>query len=113
MCGISGIVDWDAATSAEALQAIGDAMNASLRHRGPDAEGIWADAAEGVLLAHRRLAIIDLSAGGAQPKHSDDGRYVVTFNGEIYNYQGLRRELAAQGRPFHTESDTEVLLQAC
>jgi asparagine synthase (glutamine-hydrolysing) len=113
MCGIAGIVDWDRATSAGALADIGQAMNKTLHHRGPDAGDVWIDAEAGIALAHRRLAIIDLSAGGAQPKCSSDGRYVVVFNGEIYNYRDLRRELAALGRQFHTESDTEVLLEAC
>jgi asparagine synthase (glutamine-hydrolysing) len=113
MCGISGIVDWRLATSAEALSDTAQAMNRTLHHRGPDAGDIWVDASAGVALAHRRLAIIDLSSGGAQPKHSDDGRHVVVFNGEIYNYRDLRRQLEAEGRRFRTESDTEVLLESC
>ena len=67
----------------------------------------------GVVLGQRRLAIIDLSPGGAQPMHSADGRYVITFNGEIYNYRAIREELAAAGRPMHSDSDTEVLLDSC
>jgi asparagine synthase (glutamine-hydrolysing) len=113
MCGISGIVDWTRATPADVLTDIGQAMNQTLRARGPDAGDVFVDAAAGVALAHRRLAIIDLSVGGAQPKHSADGRHVIVFNGEIYNYRDLRSELQAQGRRFHTESDTEVLLEAC
>lgn len=88
-------------------------MNEALRHRGPDGEGIWVDAEAGVVLAHRRLAVIDLSPGGFQPMHSHDGRYVITFNGEIYNFRHIRDELGAAGRLMRTNSDTEVLLEAC
>src|SRR5262245_14843024 len=74
MCGIAGLVDWRAATSADGLRAAGVAMNETLRHRGPDDGGIWAEAESGVVLGQRRLAIIDLSPGGAQPMHSADRR---------------------------------------
>src|SRR5262249_43856945 len=67
----------------------------------------------GAVLAHRRLAIIDLSPGGAQPMHSRDGRYVIMLNGEIYNYRDIRREVEAAGGALRSESDTEVLLEAC
>jgi len=82
------------------------AMTASLRHRGPDGDGVHIDG--GLGLGHRRLAVLDL-AGGAQPMHRADGQAVITFNGEIYNYQALRHELLATG-PLRTSSDTEVLL---
>ena len=98
MCGIAGMVDWRAATTADALRSIGEAMNDTLRHRGPDGSGVWVEAEGGVALCQRRLAIIDLSPGGAQPMHSADRRYVITFNGEIYNYRDIRGELAAAGR---------------
>ena len=113
MCGIAGLIDWRAATAADALRAAGEAMNETLRHRGPDDSGIWAEAESGVVLGQRRLAIIDLSPGGAQPMHSADRRYVITFNGEIYNYRDIRKELAAAGRAMRSNSDTEVLLEAC
>ncbi|MGA2818753.1 MAG: asparagine synthetase B, partial [Xanthobacteraceae bacterium] len=67
MCGIVGLIDWRAATSTDALRTVGEAMNETLRHRGPDDGGIWAEAETGVVLGQRRLAIIDLSPGGAQP----------------------------------------------
>ena len=95
------------------LRGIGDAMNETLRHRGPDDGGVWVDAEAGAVLGQRRLAIIDLSPGGAQPMQSADRRYVITFNGEIYNYRAIRDELAAAGRVMRGESDTEVLLEAC
>jgi asparagine synthase (glutamine-hydrolysing) len=113
MCGIAGMVDWRAATSADALRSIGEAMIETVRHRGPDAGEVWVEAEGGVALGQRRLAIIDLSPGGAQPMHSADRRHVITFNGEIYNYRDIRRELEAAGRPMRSDSDTEVLLEAC
>src|SRR6266851_5908401 len=113
MCGIAGMIDWRAATSAAALRSIGEAMIETVRHRGPDAGDVWVEAEGGVVLGQRRLAIIDLSPGGAQPMHSADRRYVITFNGEIYNYRDIRRELQAAGHSMRGESDTEVLLEAC
>ena len=113
MCGIAGLVDWRAATSNDALRSISEAMIETVRHRGPDAGAVWVEAAGGVALGQRRLAIIDLSPGGAQPMHSADARYVITFNGEIYNYRDIRRELEAAGRSLRSDSDTEVLLEAC
>src|SRR6516165_6738715 len=113
MCGIAGMVDWRAATASETLRSVSEAMTETLRHRGPDAGQVWVEAESGVALGQRRLAIIDLSPGGAQPMHSADRRYVVTFNGEIYNYRDIRNELAAAGRTMRSDSDTEVLLEAC
>src|SRR5262249_29189396 len=113
MCGLAGMIDWRAQTSADALRAIGEAMNGALSHRGPDGGDVWVEAKGGASLAHRRLAIIDLSPGGAQPMLSSDGRYVIMLNGEIYNYRDVRRELEAAGHRLRSESDTEVLLAAC
>src|SRR5258705_3341891 len=113
MCGIAGMIDWRTATSADALRSIGEAMIETLRHRGPDGGDVWVEAEGGVALGQRRLAIIDLSPGGAQPMHSADRRHVITFNGEIYNYRDIRRELEATGRRLRSDSDTEVLLEAC
>ena len=102
MCGIAGLIDWRAATSADALRAAGKAMNETLRHRGPDDSGVWAEAESGVVLGQRRLAIIDLSPGGAQPMHSADRRYVITFNGEIYNLS-RHSPRACRRRPPHAK----------
>jgi asparagine synthase (glutamine-hydrolysing) len=113
MCGIAGMVDWRAATPADALRSIAEAMIETVRHRGPDAGEVWVEAEGGVALGQRRLAIIDLSPGGAQPMHSADRRFVITFNGEIYNYRDIRGELQAAGHPMRSDSDTEVLLEAC
>jgi len=111
MCGIVGFI---AQYSPEERQALVSRMATRLAHRGPDAEGMWADPVSGMTLAHRRLAIIDLSPAGAQPMHSASGRYVIVFNGEIYNFQDLRRALEQQGAApaWRGHSDTEVLLAA-
>jgi asparagine synthase (glutamine-hydrolysing) len=104
MCGIAGVLG-DTALDVDRsalLESCG-----RMRHRGPDGDAVWSDGR--CALAHTRLAIIDV-AGGAQPMFTDDDRYVVVFNGEIYNYRELRRELEGRGRRFRTRSDTEVLL---
>ena len=111
MCGIAGLFAPGGVADAEA-QAIVAAMTTVLRHRGPDDSGTWVDSAAGVALGHRRLSILDLSPLGHQPMHSMDGRYVITFNGEIYNFRALRDELANHGHTFRGRSDTEVLLAA-
>ncbi len=107
MCGIAGIFD----TAARRLVDRGllERMNNSQRHRGPDGDGTHIE--PGVGLAHRRLAIIDLSTG-QQPLFNEDGSVAVVFNGEIYNYQELIPELARLGHTFHTKSDTEVIVHA-
>lgn len=112
MCGIAGLVQRNSAATDETLRALSAAMVAALSHRGPDGSDVWIDAEHGVALVHRRLAIIDLSPGGIQPKASNDGRYVITYNGEIYNYRDLRHQLQGLGHRFQTESDTEVMLTA-
>src|SRR5438105_609599 len=109
MCGIVAAYAYSgsaAPVDRKELRAVRDQMAA----RGPDGHGEWFSADGRVGLGHRRLSIIDLSEGGAQPKATADGSLVVSFNGEIYNYRELRRELQARGRVFATESDTEVLL---
>jgi asparagine synthase (glutamine-hydrolysing) len=108
MCGICGFTR--VAPDAEA-GAVLDSMTASLAHRGPDGRGTWIDPDHRSALGHTRLSIIDLS-GGAQPMSTADGRYVVVFNGELYNFQELRGELQRAGCAFRTRSDTEVLLSA-
>jgi asparagine synthase (glutamine-hydrolysing) len=111
MCGIAGI--WDPTAGADDLARRTLAATTALAHRGPDGDGVWTDPAAGVGLGHRRLAIIDLSPGGHQPKASADGRLIVTYNGEIYNFLDLKAELEADGVRFATRSDTEVLVEAC
>ena len=109
MCGIAGILG-AGARSRDILLAMGG----SIRHRGPDDQGIYADPEAGVALVHRRLAILDLSAAGHQPMESVDGRFVICYNGEIYNHLEIRRELDEEGlaRGWRGHSDTETLLAA-
>jgi asparagine synthase (glutamine-hydrolysing) len=109
MCGIAGLLapgSGDADGISDALQK----MTRSLAHRGPDAEGYWTES--GVELGHRRLSILDLSNAGAQPMRSESGRYVIVFNGEIYNHLNMRRDIAADGAApdWRGHSDTETLL---
>ena len=110
MCGIAGILGGHAEAHSSAAVAMGQA----LRHRGPDAAGLWSSPAgqgAAVTLVHRRLAIQDLSSAGHQPMASACGRWQLVFNGEIYNQHQLRRDLERQGHRFRSSSDTEVLLQ--
>jgi asparagine synthase (glutamine-hydrolysing) len=93
MCGIIGFIDLSLQTSSGKLQAIAAGMADTLRHRGPDDMGTWVDERAGITLGHRRLSIIDLSMAGHQPMHSVCCRYVMVFNGEIYNYKEIRLEL--------------------
>ncbi|CAL1239096.1 asparagine synthase (glutamine-hydrolyzing) [Candidatus Methylocalor cossyra] len=95
MCGIAGFLDRSESTPAETLAELAGRMAATLSHRGPDDHGVWTDPLSYVALGHRRLAILDLSAAGHQPMVSRSGRYVVAFNGEIYNHWDIRRELEA------------------
>lgn len=111
MCGLAGIFDPAHSQAGARLEGLTRAMAAQLVHRGPDDAGIWHDAAAGVALGFRRLAIIDLSPAGHQPMASASGRYVIAFNGEIYNFTELRRMLADGGNGnWRGHSDTEVLL---
>jgi asparagine synthase (glutamine-hydrolysing) len=111
MCGVAGLWDRRTASSAEALSAAARRMAEVLHHRGPDDGGAWCDAATGIALGHRRLSIIDLSPAGAQPMVSSCGRFVISYNGEIYNADDLKPELQAAGRSFRGHSDTEVILE--
>ncbi|MGA9853576.1 MAG: asparagine synthase (glutamine-hydrolyzing) [Gammaproteobacteria bacterium] len=111
MCGIAGFMQSRPVVSggkAERLK-VAQGMTDSLRHRGPDDSGVWNDDA-GITLAFRRLSIIDLSIEGHQPMLSADGRYVMVYNGEVYNFAELRRELESLGARFRGHSDTEVML---
>ncbi len=110
MCGIAGLFLAPGVDPAR-LRAV-HAMTDAIWHRGPDGRGIWSDAQAGIALGHRRLAIVDLSAAGHQPMHGASGRYVVSYNGEIYNAEALRPRLVAAGRRFRGHSDTEVMLAA-
>ncbi len=111
MCGIAGFVDFSGRLKVDPARVLDD-MRDALLHRGPDAGGSIVEAEGRVGLGHRRLSIIDLSETGAQPMQSASGRYVIVFNGEIYNFQAMRTELTALGATFRGTSDTEVLLEA-
>lgn len=108
MCGIAGFIDF-----AHGLPGDNDrtivAMTGSIAHRGPDGEGYWSDPAAGLWLGHRRLSIIDLSSAGSQPMWSRDGKVLVVYNGEAYNFAELRPELEASGFAFQSHCDTEVI----
>lgn len=113
MCGFAGFLSRRADWTADAGEAILWRMADAIRHRGPDDGGAWTDPAAGIALAHRRLAITDLSAAGHQPMLSTCGRYVLCFNGEIYNFADLRADLEGAGEvEWRGHGDTEVLLAA-
>lgn len=112
MCGIAGLLDLTRSTPADELHAQAAAMAATVRHRGPDAAGTWVDAETGIAFGHQRLSIVDLSDAGAQPMVSASGRYVLSYNGEIYNAQSIASSLETAGRAFRGHSDTEVLVEA-
>src|SRR6218665_3390497 len=109
MCRIAGIVN--KATPVEILEQRVLAMNRAQEHGGPDDEGIWSDAENHIVLGHRRLSLLDLSAAGHQPMAWKE-QYFISFNGEIYNFLALKKELELSGHHFTTQTDTEVILAA-
>jgi asparagine synthase (glutamine-hydrolysing) len=113
MCGLAGIIDAQRRGDETSLTRIATAMADSIRHRGPDDGGSWCDAQSGFAVGFRRLSIIDLSPLGHQPMVSACGRWVIAYNGEVYNYRELRRELEIAGYVFRSHSDTEVILECC
>lgn len=112
MCGLAGLLRPSPDTDAGRLTALAGAMGDALVHRGPDDRGVWVEEESGIALAHRRLSILDLSPLGHQPMASSDHRYVIAYNGEVYNFAELREVLVARGHAFRGHSDTEVLLAA-
>ena len=112
MCGIAGFLNLKNNIETGRSLAIGQAMGGALAHRGPDAADCWKAEDISLVLSHRRLSIIDLSEGGRQPMTSPSGRYVVSYNGEIYNYPELKAALEKDGHGFKSRSDTEVMLAA-
>ncbi len=112
MCGIVGFIDGLCHKKNRELDSLITRMADTLRHRGPDDKGVWTDENAGIAFGHRRLSIIDLSQEGHQPMISHCGRYVIVFNGEIYNFKALRQELEGMEREFRGHSDTEVMLAA-
>jgi asparagine synthase (glutamine-hydrolysing) len=110
MCGLTGVFVRPGTLSSDQIDDTLRRMIAPIVHRGPDDKGTWSDAAAGIGLGFRRLAILDLSEAGHQPMRSESGRFTIVFNGEIYNYKDLARELEAAGAKFRGHSDTEVIL---
>lgn len=110
MCGITGFWDTSRQISNDKLSVVVEQMSNSLIYRGPDDKGSWVDTEAGIALGHRRLAIVDLSPQGHQPMISADARYAIVFNGEIYNFLDLRKQLESLGYCFRGHSDTEVML---
>ena len=114
MCGVSGFLYRPGSIEPDQAASLGKRMSDALHHRGPDAGGVWTDPEHGVALSHRRLSIIDLSSAGAQPFTSPSGRYVLSYNGEIYNHAELREDLLKTGHKWEWRgnSDTETLAAA-
>ena len=113
MCGIAGFLDHGRQTAQHELQEWAGQMAATLRHRGPDGGAVWVDRDACLALGHRRLSVIDLSPAGHQPMVSANGRLVIAYNGEVYNFRELRAELEGLGHRFRGTCDTEVVLEAC
>ena len=112
MCGIAGLFDLAWKGGHDGLLRTGRLMADAIAHRGPDAEGVEADPEAGLVFAHRRLSIVDLSASGSQPMASADGRYLLCYNGEVYNFEEMRRHPALGGINWRGHSDTEVILES-
>lgn len=107
MCGVAGFVNFNQEPASPVLLK---KMTDSIAHRGPDGEGHWIQGP--VAIGHRRLSIIDLSPAGHQPMQTSDGRFILSYNGEVYNFKQIRVQLEAMGTRFHSETDSEVVLQA-
>ena len=113
MCGFVGFIGKPGALGGDEMQRLAARMADRLESRGPDDAGTWVSPSAGVAIGHRRLAVIDLSVAGRQPMVSASGRSVIAYNGEVYNFAEIRRELETQKHRFRSNSDTEVLLEAC
>ena len=111
MCGVAGFL-WSGNRGSDEMRGIASRMADAIVYRGPDDSGVWLDSEAGIALSFRRLAIVDLSVHGHQPMGSASGRYIIVFNGEVYNHRILRRELESHGCTFRGHSDTEVILAA-
>ncbi|MGH6683530.1 MAG: asparagine synthase (glutamine-hydrolyzing), partial [Pseudolabrys sp.] len=112
MCGIAGLIDPTQPGGRAGLESRARAMADAIAYRGPDGSGVWSDAEAGVALAHRRLAIIDLTPTGAQPMVSADGRWIISYNGEVYNAAAIAAASELAGFPFRGTSDTEIILES-
>ena len=113
MCGFAGFIDLTRSRCEDEQRILAEEMGETVRHRGPDDGGVWVDVKAGFAVGFRRLSIIDLSSAGRQPMVAANGRFVIAYNGEVYNTEDIRPELEARGVRFRGHSDTEVLLEAC
>src|SRR5262249_16388381 len=111
-CGIAGFLDPDLIGRGEEIARRARAMGAAIAYRGPDGDGIWTEESAGLALSHRRLAIVELSEAAAQPMVSFDGRWVICYNGEIYNDMDLRRLPGLSGIAWRGHSDTETIVES-
>ena len=112
MCGISGFINFSKDLNNQDLDKFGLKMSQTLHKRGPDSFGVWSDEKSGISLSHRRLSIIDLSVKSKQPMVSSNDRYIIVYNGEVYNYLEIRKKLEGLNVRFKTTSDTEVILES-
>lgn len=112
MCGLTGFWDFNQSFNKEELINIANNMANQIKHRGPDDHGVWLNESQRIVMAHRRLAIMDLTEAGKQPMHSKSGRFTIVYNGEVYNAPSIQKELALLGDNFNGHSDTEVILSA-
>lgn len=112
MCGIAGLIDQRFVGDEGALARLARTMSDAIAHRGPDGDGVWVEAGAGLALSHRRLAIIDLTSAGAQPMESSNGRWVISYNGEIYNSGDMRRDPSLSSVAWRGHSDTETVLES-
>lgn len=112
MCGLTGFIQQPGGGADIELNRTVRLMTDRIRHRGPDSDGFWIDGDYGIAMGHRRLSVVDLSPAGHQPMISATGRFVIVYNGEVYNFQDIRAELEAKGATFSGHSDTEVILAA-
>ena len=110
MCGIAGLYSYETRIDRVELHKRGNDMTDAISSRGPDARGVWQDPDLPLILGHRRLSILDLSPLGAQPMESSSSRYMIVFNGEIYNFKNIKNEYLINNYNFKGNSDTEVLL---
>ena len=112
MCGIAGLLDLSRLGHHSDLARRAGAMAEAIAYRGPDGADVWSDAERGIALSHRRLAILDLTPTGAQPMVSADGRWVISYNGEVYNAEAIAASPALAGLTRRGTSDTEVILES-
>jgi len=112
MCGFAGFIDFNRSMSKKYLNAYAKKLNEYIKYRGPDSHGEWTDENLGVAIGHRRLSIIDLSKEGNQPMVSSTGRYVISYNGEIYNFEKIKKKLSINKSNLRGHSDTEIILES-